>query len=69
MFVYLSKNILFTYVINREILRDCHLLLNLVLSNGCYNNCPIMNASEDIEYLCSCHPRTNKVKLRVFLDF
>lgn len=45
----------------REILRDCHHLLKVVENDGCAKFCPIMIASENIEYLCSCHSKTTRV--------
>ena len=43
-----------------DILRDCQLLMSLILRDGCRDHCSIMNASSDFEYMCSCHTQTQK---------
>ncbi len=53
----------------REVLRDCQLLLEIVVSDKCQQRCDKMNATEQIEYLCSCHPKTKKVGVWVHSHF
>lgn len=54
------KYFLFIVFTFREILRDCQLLLKTVEADQCALRCPCMSASEGIEYLCACHPKTKK---------
>lgn len=55
-------------VLNRDILRDCQLLMSLILRDGCRDHCSIMNASSDFEYMCSCHTQTQKVAFEFCVD-
>lgn len=50
-------------VTDREVLRDCQFLLEMVLADGCKERCTTMNATDGYEYLCSCHPKAMKVGL------
>ncbi|KAK8810379.1 hypothetical protein WA538_002951 [Blastocystis sp. DL] len=43
------------YCVIRDILRDCQFLASFLSDAGCRESCPHMNATTDIEYLCSCH--------------
>ncbi|KNB45651.1 mob-like protein phocein [Blastocystis sp. subtype 4] len=48
------------YCIMKDIIRDCQHILSVLALSKCRETCCHMNATADIEYLCSCHPKTMK---------
>jgi len=47
-------------ITSRDIIRDCQHILSVLALSKCRETCCHMNATADIEYLCSCHPKTMK---------